>query len=145
MYFKLTQILSMISRFIVANDFAGKGLLMFVPVISVIRLTFQEQPSAFVLTLPDTPKTHSHPPLSPAPGKGLQWEWETGHCITQTGSPDSLWWASFALHMGEQQLGMSCFALLMELVHIAYMREFLISLFLWVSILEGFKMNPWRK
>lgn len=43
-------------RIFVAKDFAGMSLLTVVPVISVIRLTFQEQYFAFVLALPDASK-----------------------------------------------------------------------------------------
>lgn len=91
MYFKLIQVLSIILKFVISNDFAEKGLLVAVPVIPVVRLTFQEQPSAFVFTLPDMSKAHSHPPLSPAPEKGLQWQWERTHFVTQIVSPDRLW------------------------------------------------------
>lgn len=59
------EILLMILRLFVAKGFAGMSLLTVVPVIPVIRLTFQEQPFAFVLTLPDAPKPQ---PLSPSVG-----------------------------------------------------------------------------
>lgn len=113
-------------------------LFMVVPVIPVVRFTFQEQPSAFVLTLPDTAKTHSHPPLAPHLGRGCSDSGrEAERPLCYPNRPDCLWWASFALYVGEQQLGMSCDALLMDSVHIAY----IISLLLWVSILEGFKLK----
>lgn len=60
------EILSMILRFFFAKDFVGMRLLTVVPVIPVIRLTFQEQPSAFVLTLPDASKPQLPPPLCAA-------------------------------------------------------------------------------
>lgn len=75
----LIEILSMILRFFVARDFAGTSLLTVVPVISVIRLTFQEQPSAFLLTLPDASKTQPPPPCV-----GLQWQWKKGHHMNRT-------------------------------------------------------------
>lgn len=78
------EILSMILRFFFAKDFVGMRLLTVVPVIPVIRLTFQEQPSAFVLTLPDASK-----PQLPPRCVRLQWQWKRGHCINRIDSgPD---------------------------------------------------------
>lgn len=57
------EILYMILRFFAAKDFSGMSLLTVVPVIPVIRLTFQEQLSAFVLTLPDASKAQLPLPL----------------------------------------------------------------------------------
>lgn len=59
----LIQILFMILILIVAKGFAGMSLLTVVPVIPVNRLIFQEQPSAFVLTLSNATKTHQNPIL----------------------------------------------------------------------------------
>jgi len=55
------QSLSMNLRFFVAKDFAGMSFLTVVAVIPVVRLTFQEQPSAFLFTLPGASKTEQPP------------------------------------------------------------------------------------
>lgn len=60
--------------FTVAKYFVGMTMLTVVPLMPIIRLVFQEQPSAFVLTFSNAMKTQQNPSC----GAAVAVE---GHCI----------------------------------------------------------------
>lgn len=130
----LIQILSMILRFLVAKDIVGMNLLTVVPAIPVIRLTFQEQPPAFVLTLPDASKPQPPP---------LRWVCSDSRreaiALTEESGPDSPWRVPFALCPYGR---VTAWNELLCIAHgsCAYCIHEGASYLL--SILEGFELNP---